>query len=88
MMTALEKEQAKEYSDIWSVIECIYSVLADFAKDYDIYAIAQELIFYKDGRLYANLQREDFWDVVSRFDLSDLYAGYERDWDPDDDRTA
>ncbi len=70
MMTALEKEQAKEYSDIWSVIECIYSVLADYAKDFDVYAIAQELIFFKDGKLYANLQREDFWEVVSRFDLS------------------
>lgn len=72
MMTALEKEQAREYSDIWSVIECIYSVLADYAKDFDVYAIAQELIFFKDGKLYANLQRDDFWDVVSRFDLSDV----------------
>ena len=72
MMTALEKEQAKEYSDIWSVIECIYSVLADYAKDFDVYAIAQELIFFKDGKLYANLQRDDFWDVVARFDLSDV----------------
>ena len=71
-MTALEKEQAKEYSDIWSVIECIYSVLADYAKDFDVYAIAQELIFFKDGKLYANLQRDDFWDVVARFDLSDV----------------
>ncbi len=70
MMTALEKEQAREYSDIWSVIECIYSVLADYAKDFDVYAIAQELIFFKDGKLYANLQRDDFWDVVARFDLS------------------
>lgn len=70
MMTALEKEQAKEYSDIWSVIECLYAVLADFAKDFDCYAIAQELIFFENGRLYANLQRDDFWDIVSRHDLS------------------
>ena len=62
--------QAKEYGDIWSVIECLYHVLGEFAKDFDVYAIAQELIFFKNGRLYANLQRDDFWDIVSRHDLS------------------
>ena len=70
MMTTLEKEQAREYGDIWSVIECLYHVLGKFSKDFDVYAIAQELIFFKDGRLYANLQREDFWEIVSRHDLT------------------
>ena len=70
MRTALEKEQAREYGDIWSVIECLYSMLGDFAKDFDCYAIAQEVIFFKNGRLYANLQREDIWEIVARHDLS------------------
>ena len=77
MMTELEKEQAREYSDIWSVIECLYAMLGDFAKDFDCYAIAQEVIYFENGRLFANLQRDDIWDIVARHDLSGVYGGHD-----------
>lgn len=77
MMTELERKQAKEYSDIWSVIECLYALLGNSAKDFDCYAIAQDVIFFENGRLYANLQREDIWDIIARHDLSGVYGGHD-----------
>ena len=60
----------REVGNIWDVIEGLYHILSDYAKDFDCYAIAQDLIYFEDGHMYVDWGREDFWDIVNRHDLS------------------
>ena len=61
------------FATITDVIDAITPALGDFANDYDIEGIAREISEWKDGKLVADLDRDDFWDIAQRHDNTAHY---------------
>ena len=67
-MAAYINESAHSYGDINDLMFDIRQTLGEYASDYDIEGIANEISDWKDGHLVADLEREDYWDIVRNYE--------------------
>lgn len=62
------------YTTITDLVHDIRIILGDYAKDYDVDGIAHDLMtFDEKGRIVADLDRDDFWNVADRHEIGSHY---------------
>lgn len=59
----------RTYSSLDDVVTDIETALGDFAGDYDIRAIADDISYWHDGKLVADIEGPDFWRIAVLHDL-------------------
>ena len=66
----------RTYATLDDLMTEIYQTIGyDMAPDYDVFAIADALYTWEDGRIVADLERDDFWLIVADHDLTEDWHG-------------
>lgn len=58
------------YSTMEDLISVVRETLGVYADDYDASAIAHEISDYQNGKLVADFDRDDYWDIVFKHDIT------------------
>lgn len=66
------------YSTVNDIIAEVRMTLCGYADEFDCKAIASELYEWEDGHIVADLERDDYWDIVRKHEYPYLVCiGYE-----------
>ena len=61
----------QQFSSRQDAIELlILPALGDFVEDFDVEAIADEVLDYRDGGFTSVVDDEEFWEIVQKHNLS------------------